>query len=224
MKLAIFDIDGTLVTGGSERAFWRYLLMRGKQGPRQIGAFLLFMARYLPTGGIHTPRKNKSYLSGLSAEEVEALAKEFVAEKLLQSLYEPVVQRLEQHQHRGDFVVLMSGTLYPIARALADHLGVEYVCATLLSQRNGMYLAQPPEMHPYDAAKLNIVVRLARELGFDMKDIAAYGDSRRDLFLLSAVGEPVAVRPDATLLRVALERDWEVISERSSVVNQKYVA
>src|SRR5690606_6427061 len=125
-----------LVTGSSERAFWRYLLLRGKQGPRQALAFLLFMARYLPIGGIHTPRKNKAYLSGLRVEEVEALAREFVAEKLVHRLYEPVVQRLKQHQNRGDIVVLMSGTLYPIARALADHLGVGYVCATLLSQRN----------------------------------------------------------------------------------------
>jgi len=215
MRLAIFDIDGTLVTGSSERAFWRYLLLRGKQGPRQVLAFLLFMARYLPIDGIHTPRKNKAYLSGLRVEEVEALAREFVAEKLVHRLYEPVVHRLKQHQNRGDIVVLMSGTLYPIARALADHLGVGYVCATLLSQRNGIYLAQPPEMHPYDAAKLNLVLRLSRELGFDLKDVTAYGDSRRDLFLLSAVGEPIAVRPDGALLKVALARDWEIIAEGS---------
>jgi len=213
MKLAIFDIDGTLVRGGSERLFWRHLLVRGKQGPRQILAFLLFMLRYLPIGGIHTPRKNKAYLTGLRVDEVEALAREFVADKLLQRLYEPAVARLKQHKQRGDVVVLMSGTLYPIARALADHLGVSYVCATLISQRNGVFLAQPPEMHPYDAAKLNIVTRLARELGFGLEDVAAYGDSKRDLFLLSAVGEPVAVRPDAELLRVALARDWEIIAE-----------
>jgi len=120
---------------------------------------------------------------------------------------------LKQHLRRGDVVVLLSGTLYPIARALADHLGVTYVCATLISQRNGVFLAQPPEMHPYDAAKLNIVTRLAGELGFELEDVVAYGDSKRDLFLLSAVGEPVAVRPDAQLLKVALARDWEIIAE-----------
>ena len=213
MKLAIFDIDGTLVRGGSERLFWRYLLVRGRQGPRQLFSFLLFMLRYLPIGGIHTPRKNKAYLSGLRVEEVEALAREFVAERLIHHLYEPALQRLRQHLNRGDIVVLMSGTLYPIARALADALGVGYVCATLTSQRNGVFLAQPPELHPYDAAKLNLVTRLADELGFDLRQVAAYGDSKRDLFLLSAVGEPVAVKPDAALLRAALERDWEIIAD-----------
>jgi putative phosphoserine phosphatase/1-acylglycerol-3-phosphate O-acyltransferase len=220
MKLAIFDIDGTLIRGGSERMFWRYLVVRGRQGPRQLLAFLLFMLRYLPIGGIHTPRKNKAYLSGLKVEEVDALARDFVAEKLIHRLYEPAVQRLKEHLRRGDVVVLMSGTLHPIARALADMLGVGYVCATLTSQRNGVFLSQPPEMHPYDAAKLNLVSRLAGELNVDLKHVVAYGDSKRDLFLLSAVGEPVAVRPDPELLRVALERDWEIIADPAAAFAQ----
>lgn len=213
MKLAIFDIDGTLIRGGSERMFWRYLLRHGKQGPRQLLAFALFMIRYLPIGGIHTPRKNKAYLCGLRVDEVDALARDFVAEKLVHRLYEPAVQRLKQHLNRGDVVVLMSGTLHPIARALADTLGVAYVCATLTSQRNGVFLAQPPEVHPYDAAKLNLVARLASELSFELRHVTAYGDSKRDLFLLSAVGEPVAVQPDPELLAVAMERNWEIIQD-----------
>ncbi|MBN1237870.1 MAG: HAD-IB family hydrolase [Gammaproteobacteria bacterium] len=213
MKLAVFDIDGTLIRGGSERLFWRYLVARGRQGPRQIFAFLLFMIRYLPIGGIHTPRKNKAYLCGLEVDDVAVLARDFVAENLIHRLYGPAVQRLRQHQNRGDVVVLMSGTLHPIARALADHLGVDYVCATITSQRNGVFLAQPPEMHPYDAAKLNLVSRLAAELRFDLRQVTAYGDSKRDVFLLAAVGEPVAVQPDSKLLEVALERDWEIIQD-----------
>lgn len=213
MKLAIFDIDGTLVRGSSERKFWRYLARRGRQGPRQILAYLLFLIRYLPTGGIHTARKNKAYLSGMRIEQVEALARDFVTERLLTDLYEPAVQRLRQHLRRGDVVVLMSGTLHSIARALADHLGVQHVCATLCSQRNGVFLAQPPEIHPFDAAKLSLAKQLADEFGIELGNVCAYGDSVHDLYLLAAVGEPVAVQPDAGLLRVATELDWEVIGE-----------
>ncbi|HEU4617479.1 MAG TPA: HAD-IB family hydrolase [Gammaproteobacteria bacterium] len=214
MKLAVFDIDGTLIRGASERLFWRYLLRRGRLGPRQIFAFLLFMIRYLPTGGIQTPRKNKAYLTGLRVEDIEALARDFVAEKLMSRLQQPVLQRLEQHLRRGDIVVLMSGTLLPIARALADALRVPHVCATLTSQRNGVFLAQPPEIHPYDAAKLSLVQQLAAEFKIDMRHVAAYGDSKHDIFLLSSVGEPVAVYPDQPLLAAALENNWEILSGR----------
>jgi HAD superfamily hydrolase (TIGR01490 family) len=213
MRLAIFDVDGTIVRGSSERMFWRYLLARGRQGPRQIGAYLVFLVRYLPTGGIHTLKKNKAYLCGLERTDVDALAEEFVATRLMSRLRTAVVQRLRQHVRRGDAVVLLTGTIEPIARALANRLGVRYVCATLCSERGGRYLAQPPETHPFGAAKLGLSRQLAAQIGCELKTAAAYGDSRHDLFLLEAVSEPVAVSPDATLSRVALERDWEIISE-----------
>ena len=213
MRLAIFDVDGTLVRGSSERLFWRYLVVRGRQGPRQIAAYLLFLIRYLPTGGIHTLKKNKAYLCGLERADVDALAEEFVATRLMPRLRNAVLQRLRQHVLRGDAVVLLTGTIDPIARALARQLGVRYVCATLCSERNGRYLAQPPETHPFGAAKLGLSRQLAAQIGCELKSATAYGDSRHDLFLLEAVSEPVAVSPDAQLTRVALERDWEIIRE-----------
>ena len=216
MRLAIFDIDGTLVRGSSERLFWRYLVSRGRQGPRQIAAYLLFLVRYLPTGGIHTLKKNKAYLCGLARADVDALAEEFVTTRLMPRLREAVAQRLRQHVLRGDAVVLLSGTIEPIARALARRLGVRYVCATLCSERNGRYLAQPPETHPFGAAKLGLSRQLAAQIGCDLRTAAAYGDSRHDLFLLEAVSEPVAVSPDAGLARVALARDWEIIGDRDA--------
>ena len=202
MRLAIFDVDGTLVRGSSERLFWRYLVARGRQGPRQIAAYLLFLVRYLPTGGIHTLKKNKAYLCGLDRADVDALAEEFVATRLMPRL--------------RDAVVLLTGTIEPIAQALARRLGVRYVCATLCSERGGRYLAQPPETHPFGAAKLNLSRQLAAQFGCELSAATAYGDSRHDLFLLEVVREPVAVSPDAELSRVALERDWEIIRESAA--------
>lgn len=212
MKLAIFDIDGTLLHGSSERAFWRYLAARGRLGPKQVFAYLLFLVRYLPTGGIHTLKKNKAYLAGLTTEEVAALACDFVAARLVPRLYQRCVQRLQEHQRRGDTVVLISGTIEPIARALAAKLGVKHVCATLCSERNGYYLPQPPETHPFGAAKLSLARQLALELDADLRQASAYGDSHHDLFLLDAVGEPVAVMPDSRLADAAAANDWEIIT------------
>jgi HAD superfamily hydrolase (TIGR01490 family) len=211
VTLAIFDIDGTLVRGSSERQFWRFLALRGHQGPAQLLAFALFLLRYLPTGGVHTLKKNKAYLAGLETGEVAALARTFVATELVGRLYEPAVARLNQHLQRGHTVVLLSGTIDPVARALAEHLGVRHVCATLCAQRRGRYLAQPPETHPFGAAKLALATQLASELGMDLRQASAYGDSARDLYLLEAVGFPVAVCPDRTLYARALEKDWEIL-------------
>lgn len=213
MRLALFDIDGTLLRGSSERLFWRYLLRRGKLGPEQLLSYTLFLLRYLPTGGVHTLKKNKAYLAGLATSEVAALASQFVRTRLVKRLNEQAVRRLQQHLQRKDTVVLLSGTIEPLAQALADHLGVKHVCATLCSERHGRYLPQPPETHPFGAAKLALARKLASQLDLDLARASAYGDSIQDIFLLEAVGHPVAVSPDAKLLARAYERGWEIIAE-----------
>jgi HAD superfamily hydrolase (TIGR01490 family) len=214
MQLVIFDIDGTLVRGSSERLFWRYLCARKRQGPRQLLAFAAFFVRYLPIGGIHTSKKNKAYLTGFEPAEVERLAADFVAVDLVRALYEPAVTRLKAHVQRGDLVLLMSGTLQPIARALADFLGVEHVVATLCSESRGRLRAGPPERHPFGSAKVAFAREFARQHGVDLATAVAYSDSRDDIELLEAVGFPVIVRPDPTLLARALERKWELLSAK----------
>ncbi len=97
MTLAIFDIDGTLVRGSTERKFWRYLFARRHLGPRQILACAWFMVRFLPHYGLHVAKKNKAYLVGLTTTDIAALAADFVAREAVPRLYEPAVERLHQH-------------------------------------------------------------------------------------------------------------------------------
>lgn len=216
MRLAIFDIDGTLIRGSSERLFWRFLVARGRQGPRQIFAYLWLLFRILPTAGIHSLKKNKAYLYGLTSTEVAELADEFVETRLLRRIYAPVLQRLRQHLLRGDAVVLLTGTLDPIAQALALRLGVNHVAATICRQRDGKYLAQPPETHPFGPTKISLSKQMATQLGGDIGSATAYGNSRHDLQLLKAVREAVAVLPDRILQQAALELGWETIDARLS--------
>jgi HAD superfamily phosphoserine phosphatase-like hydrolase len=201
MRIAIFDIDGTLVRGSTERMFWRFLFRKRRQKLRQLLSYVSFFIRYLPTGGVHTAKKNKAYLCGLSIDQV-----------LPQWFFESAVQRLRQHRVRGDKVVLMSGTLDCVARALGRRPRVDQVCATVCSQRNGVYTAQPPEIHPFDAAKLSLTRQIAERYGADLGQVTAYGDSRYDLFQLAAVGQAVAVCPDSVLSGVAEELGWEVMA------------
>ena len=215
MTLAIFDIDGTLVEGSTERRFWRYLLKRGHQGPRQVLAYVLFWLRYLPVLGRLTAKKNKAYLYKLDTARVRALAQRFVAEEIMPRLYAPAVQRLQSHLRRGDTVVLLSGTLEPIARALADELGVTHVRATVCRERDGRYLGGPPEVHPFGAAKLELAAQFAAEIGATLSDASAYGDSQHDLDLLQGVGYPVAVMPDRPLLEMARGNRWLIIRSRN---------
>jgi HAD superfamily hydrolase (TIGR01490 family) len=213
MTLAIFDIDGTLVRGSTERRFWRYLARRGLLGPRQVTAYVYFLLRYWPTFGLDVGKKNKAYLAWLPVGHIRALAAEFVASEVVPRLYEPAVQRLRQHLLRGDTVALLSGTLEPIAAALAAHLGVMHVRATVCVERDGRYRTALPDTHPFAASKVDAAAELGAELGQELRHAAAYGDSHHDLALLRAVATPVAVQPDELLADVAAANDWEIIAD-----------
>ena len=124
------------------------------------------------------------------------------------------MQRLQSHLRRGDTVVLLSGTLEPIARALASAFGVRHVRATVCRERDGRYLAGPPEVHPFGITKLEIAAKFAAEIGATLSEASAYGDSQHDLELLQAVGDPVAVMPDRPLLETARGNRWHIIRSR----------
>lgn len=215
MKLILFDIDGTLVSGASSEArFARYLWRQGELGVRQLLAFAWFCLRYLPRFGAHVLQKNKAYLSGHSTAHIDELARRFVVDELVPNLYGPALKRLRAHQDAGDHVALLSGTPQFIADALADALGVHHSLAALCHTRGGRYTALAPRRHPYGPTKIDAAHALAADADLPLSQAIAFGDSINDAYLFRVVGEAVAVQPDRRLSEAASGAGWEVLLDR----------
>lgn len=211
-RLAIFDIDGTLVPGSSsEVRFVRYLWSKRVLGPRQLLAYAWFCLRYALRYRQHLMQKNKAYLSGLREDRVQALAVDFVQELLLPVLYAPALKRLQAHKAAGDTVVLLSGTPQFLADALTRALGATVGYGALCCMRNGVYCVAPPQRHPHGATKVEGAQALADAAGLALSDAVAYGDSLHDAHLFRLVAEAVAVQPDRGLYAVAAGEGWEVL-------------
>lgn len=212
MRLILFDIDGTLVPErGSEPRFASYLWRRRCLGPRQVGAYLGFVLRYLPAYGRHVLQKNKAYLAGLAVADVQAWTEEFVATDLRPALYAPTVNRLRAHAEAGDHVVLLSGTPDFIAASLARALGAHDSYGAVCAQAGGVFLAAPPIRHPYGVTKVTAAREIAAKTGLSLESAIAYGDSINDAHLFRAVGKSVVVMPDRRLRAAARGEDWELL-------------
>jgi HAD superfamily hydrolase (TIGR01490 family) len=215
MRLVIFDIDGTLVSGlSTERRFFLRLVRTGNQGPRQLLAYLAFLVRWSGLYGRDVLKKNKAYLTLLSSAKVRRLAAEWVAGNFNSIAFRPCVERLRSHLANGDEVVLVSGTPDFLAAGIAEALGVAHAIGSRCAERAGLFRFGRPVLHPFGRTKLSVAQELCEHYGVTLDQVTAYADTRQDLPLLEAVGTPVAVRPDNRLAAVARERGWEVIGTR----------
>ena len=120
-------------------------------------------------------------------------------------------RRLENHQARGDIVVLMTGAPDFIATPIADYLNISHVVATVCEIVNGYFSSNPPQIHPFGVAKLELARQTCSNFNTTLDRCLAYADSVGDRDLMSAVSFPVAVYPDRKLRKTAERCGWEII-------------
>ena len=214
---AFFDLDGTLLPPPSlERRFIGYLLRRRVL---RVASLLGWFVDVLENAPIGTPfaEADRSYLAGLSA----SLADEWLADcHTSLPFFVEGLRSIEWHAAHGHRVFIISGTLAPLARAVARQLPDEpIVCATELKTcesraRNDtgalLWNGRLAGEWLNGAAKAGAVHSLGAQYELDLSRSFAFGDSAGDFAMLVAVGNPRAVNPALGLRRIAHARGWQV--------------
>jgi len=118
------------------------------------------------------------------------------------------------HLERGQEVWLVTATPVEVAQVIARRLGLSGALGTVAESVDGVYTGRLVGQPLHGAAKARAVSALAQEKGLDLSRCAAYSDSANDIPLLSLVGHPCAVNPDAALLGHARARGWQVVDYR----------
>jgi HAD superfamily hydrolase (TIGR01490 family) len=233
---AFFDLDGTLAPLPSvEWRFFRMLRYRKFVGVRNYFLWLRETLQLIPRGIIQVMHANKMYLRGVRADlgcggtdipvclrlGDETEEKRRRQARMLVPLYPGAIECVAWHVERGHLIVIVSGTLEPLAEHAARGLEAElaerglatkiWVCATRLEQSAGSWTGRIVGEAMFGEAKARAVRRVATELGLDLRRCFAYGDSSSDKWMLEAVGKPAAVNPSSDLARVARRNDWPVL-------------
>jgi HAD superfamily hydrolase (TIGR01490 family) len=232
---AFFDIDGTLLAKPSlERRFVWELQRRGRIPARNYFAWLAETIRLClrsPRHLLAAVQTNKSYLRGVRAEIPFASDTDRGREARngwLPEFFPAAIQRVWWHALRGDAIVLVSGTLAPLAQivqfALQRELLWRGVECTIFSIATQMEIADGCWTGGVEGAAI-----LGEEKAFAMKKFAcaqnislarcsAYGDSSLDRWMLGAVCHAFAVNPTRRLQRIARSSDWPILHWAHSVV------
>jgi phosphoserine phosphatase len=118
---------------------------------------------------------------------------------------------MKWHLERRHRVWLVTGTLAPLARAIARHMpcGVE-VCGTEIEVHDDQFTGRLSGAHMGYDEKARAVREVAVAYGLDLARSYSYGNQMADLRMLEAVGNPIAVNPSWRLARVARKRGWHI--------------
>ena len=77
--------------------------------------------------------------------------------------------------------------------------------------RDGVYTGRAAGPFTYREGKAEAIREIAAREGIDLSASFAYSDSESDLPMMRAVGNPVAVNPDAALEKVARAEGWRIM-------------
>jgi HAD superfamily hydrolase (TIGR01490 family) len=230
---AFFDLDGTLIGGPSlERRLFAELRHRRAIPLRNYFLWLVRTALLAPRGIQMMRHANKMYLRGVHAGG-DGLRSDSgqpgrpgagQARMGAPRFFGDAVEWTAWHAEQGHAIVLVSGTLAPLAQEMALALVVRLavrgiaasvaVCATKLEQSEGRWTGRILGDAMFGEAKARAVAQLASCKGFDLAKCYAYGDSWSDRWMLEAVGHAAAVNPSWRLERLARRRGWSVLSWR----------
>jgi HAD superfamily phosphoserine phosphatase-like hydrolase len=231
---AFFDVDGTILARPSlERRFFAMLRCQRVIPAQNYLLWLAHAVQLAPRGFGPMAHANKMYLRGVSADgnpffpesgttepEMPALRR-YSSRAPLRVFFPQAMERIAWHAAQEHSVVLVTGTLAPLAREVALALVLRLavrgittsvgVCATRLEEAGGRWTGRIIGEAMFAEGKMRAAQQLATKAGFDLARSYAYGDTASDRWLLGAVGQPVAVNPSRELQRIARMLDWPVL-------------
>ena len=220
MRLALFDLDNTLLAGDSDYEWGQFLVDRGVldrksyeeqnrayydqyvAGTLDIHEFLGFALRPLAA---HEPA------------DLERWHAEFMAERIRPMIGAPARELVRGHLAAGDLCAIITATNSFVTRPIAREFGIEHLIATEPEKLNGRFTGKVAGIPCFREGKVRRLDAWLAERGKRLADFAEsvlYSDSHNDLALLERVTRPVAVDPDEQLAAAASRRGWAVISLR----------
>ena len=217
MKLALFDLDHTLIPIDSDHAWGEFTT---RIGWTDAGEFKrrndAFYAQY-QAGALDIRAYVRFTTDAVRRHGPEAAA--WAHERFMREVIAPAIRPearalVEQHRRAGEQLAVVTATNEFITRPIAASFGIEELIAVNLARGPDGWITGEIEGTPsFREGKVTRVAQwlAARGLGWDNTEITFYSDSRNDLPLLEKARHPVAANPDDTLRAVAAERGWRIL-------------
>lgn len=217
MKLALFDLDNTLLDGDSDHAWAQFLIEEGVLHADDYNAKNDYFYERYKDGSLDIHEFLDFQLAPLARHargQLDAWHRDFMRRKVRPMILPKAAGIIAQHADA--LTAIVTATNRFITRPIADELGVANLIATDIEEVDGSFTGKPRGTPTFREGKIAAVDAWLASRGRKLEDFESwfYSDSLNDLPLLERVTHPVAVDPDATLRAHAAGRKWPIISLR----------
>jgi HAD superfamily hydrolase (TIGR01490 family) len=218
---AFFDVDNTVMQGASIFHLAKGLHRRKFFTTREI-AGAAWKQAYFRIVGVEDPghvaearASALAFIKGHSVAELEQLGEEIFDEAMAHRIWPGTRALAQLHLDQGQRVWLVTAAPIEIAGIIARRLGLTGALGTVSEHVDGIYTGHLVGEMLHGPAKAAAVEALAEREGLDLSRCSAYSDSYNDLPMLSLVGDPCAINPDARLRDHARKEGWRVRDYRT---------
>ena len=221
MKLALFDLDHTLIPIDSDHSWGVYTTGIGWTDPVDFTRRNdEFYAQYQAgTLDIHAYiRFSTAAVRRQGAINSEAAHADYMRAIVQPAIKPQAMALVNQHQQAGDAVIIVTATNEFVTRPIAQAFGVSELIAVELERDTapggtGWITGEIKGVPSFREGKITRVGQwlAARQLDWADVESTFYTDSINDLSLMENVTHPVATNPDDRLRAIALERGWRIL-------------
>jgi HAD superfamily hydrolase (TIGR01490 family) len=218
---AFFDVDNTIMQGASIFHLARGLHRRHFFTTREIlaaawkQAYFRFMGVEDPEHVADARASALAFIKGHEVRELEAIGEEIFDEAMAHRIWPGTRALAQMHLDQGQRVWLVTAAPVEIATIIAARLGLSGALGTVSEHEDGVYTGRLVGEMLHGPAKAEAVKALAVREGLDLARCAAYSDSYNDLPMLTLVGDPCVINPDARLRDHARAEGWRIRDYRT---------
>ncbi len=217
MKLALFDLDHTLLPLDSDHSWGEFTIELGWTDAQTFRARNdAFYAHYQAgTLDIHDYVRFATEATCVRGPVEAAKAhNRYMDEVIRPRILPQALELVRGHQREGETVVIVTATNEFVTRPIAQAFGVsELIAVELERNAHGWITGEIKGTPSFREGKVARVAQWlsARGLAWGDVEMSFYSDSMNDLPLLEKVQRPVATNPDARLRQWATQRGWPVL-------------
>ena len=217
MKLALFDLDHTLLPLDSDQSWGEFTLSLGWVDPdtfqaKNNGFYADYLAGCLD---IHAYVRFSTAAVREKGPAAAAAAHDLYMERVIRPAILPAALDLvEQHRRRGERLVMVTATNEFVTRPIAEAFGMDVLLAVELERdAHGHFTGEIAGVPSLREGKVTRVQQWLATQGTSLAEVEAtfYSDSLNDLPLLEQVQQPVVTNGSAELRQTALARGWRIL-------------